>query len=85
MVHDFIIPIDHMKKLLYKFFARFQSPKAKLITTILLLISGILELRETGLEEFLNIEVRIHYGIIIYCMTMIFESIANIVDQSQKI
>lgn len=74
-----------MKKLLYKFFAGFQSPKAKLIATILLLISGILELRETELEEFLNIEVKVHYGIIIYCITIIFESISKIIEESQKI
>ena len=74
-----------MKDSLYKFFALFQSPKAKLISTILLLISGILELRETGLEEILNIEVKIHYGVIIYCLTMIFESISNLIEQSRRI
>ncbi len=73
-----------MKKRIHKFISVFQNPKAKLIISIILLISAIFDLIETSLEEFMNVEIKIHHGVIIFCIAKILESSAGIIDKAYK-
>lgn len=67
-----------------KFSAIFNSPATEVIIYAILLISTILELYETTLENILNIEIKIHHGIILYSLVKIFEAAMDLITARKE-
>ncbi len=70
---------------LKKLFSFFNLPSVKLITGIVLLVSGVLELSDSALEKLFGIDLRIHHGIIIFAITKVLGSVAEILEGSEKV
>ncbi len=47
-------------------------------------MSAVFDLIETSLEEFMSVEIKIHHGVIIFCIAKILESSAGIIDKVYK-
>jgi hypothetical protein len=62
----------------------FKQPKIKLVTKLFLLVTALLDLTETGFELF-HIELKIHHGIVLYCIVNIFESLSDIFESLESL
>lgn len=71
--------------MLKKFFSIFNHPVAKVGSGIVLLLSGLLELSESALEEFLNWEIGVHHGIIVFASAKVVGSLGEIIEGHDKV
>lgn len=62
-----------------------NSPTVKLVTAIILLVSGTLELTESALEKLLHFEVRVHHGLIIFGLAKTLGAIAELIEGREKV
>jgi hypothetical protein len=62
-----------------------NSPTVRLVTAIVLLVSGILELTESALEKLLHFEVRIHHGLIFFALAKTLGAIAELIEGREKV
>ena len=67
-----------------KFSAIFNSPATEVIIYAILLVATILELYETTLENILNIEIKIHHGIILFSLVKIFEAAMDLITARKE-
>ena len=68
-----------------KLTAFFDTPTARLITAIILIASGVLELTESALEKLMGFDVRIHHGLIIFGLAKTLGAIAEIIESREKV
>lgn len=71
--------------MLKKISAIFNHPIAKFIAGGILLLSGILELSESAIEEFLHWDIGVNHGIIIFASAKILGSLAEIIEGRDRV
>ncbi len=62
-----------------------RSPYFSFAMGMMLLLCGILEATETIIEDFVNVEVKTHHGLILFGFGQILKSITDILEGTESI
>ncbi len=74
-----------MPVIMKKFSYIFNHPTTRLFNGIILLLTGLLEFGESTFEEMLHWDIGIHHGIIVFAITKVFGSLAEIFEGGAKV
>lgn len=72
-----------MKKLRKKLRKIIRSPYFSVGLGVMLLLCGVLEAVETVLEDFMEIEVRTHHGLILYGIGQIMKALTDVFEGTE--